>query len=75
MAVHFTSIASGKCFTILGQDSGVRRVVRLENGQVTYQERSRQTAAARWGANVVAPVADFAGEVDREVHCDIDRSG
>jgi len=74
MTVHSTSIASGKCFVITGQAAGVRRVVRLENGQVTYQERSKQAVPARWGTNVVASVADFAGEVDREVHCDFDRS-
>ena len=62
MTIHSTSIASGKCFTITAEHGRVRRVVRLENGQVTYQERSRQTAPMRWGVNVVAPVADGSAE-------------
>jgi hypothetical protein len=74
MAVLAKSIASGKCYAVSGEAGGVRRVVKLEHGELTYQVRGRQAAPARWGASVTASADIFAAEVDREVPCDFDKA-
>jgi hypothetical protein len=73
MTIHTTSIAAGKCFVTSGE-AGVRRVVKLEHSEVTYQDRSRQAVPGVWGSNVTSSVGDFAAEVEREVKCDFDRA-
>ncbi len=68
MPVPPGEITVGKCFVTKFRQ--VRRVLKLEDGQVTYESRGRTDRGGSWGAWTTVGIDAFANEVDREVTCD-----
>ena len=68
VGIPVSEIAIGKCYlTALGQ---VRRVLKVGNGKVTYESRSKKIAKGSWGEHNTVVDSRFARDVEREVPCD-----
>jgi hypothetical protein len=68
VGIPVSEIVAGQCYlTALGQ---VRRVLKFDNGKVTYESRSKTTAKGSWGEQNTVSDGRFARDVEREVPCD-----
>ena len=68
LGIPVSEIAIGKCYlTALGQ---VRRVLKVGNGKVTYESRSKKITKGSWGEHNTVVDSRFARDVEREVPCD-----
>jgi hypothetical protein len=65
VGIPVSEIAIGKCYQ--GQ---VRRVLKVGNGKVTYESRSKKITKGSWGEHNTVVDSRFARDVEREVPCD-----
>ena len=68
VGIPVSEIAIGNCYlTAQGQ---VRRVLKVGNGKVTYESRSKKITKGSWGEQNAVVDSRFARDVGREVPCD-----
>jgi hypothetical protein len=67
MPISANEVAVGRCYsTALNQ---VRRVLKIENDEVTFEERSGTEFAGSSLMRTTVGIARFVHEVDRQVPC------
>jgi hypothetical protein len=67
MSISVKDITANKCYvTAMNQ---VRRVLKIENGKVTYEERSKTESGGSSLARTTIGDGKFAQEVVREIPC------
>ena len=62
-------VRPGKCFAIRG-GQGVRRVVAVKQGIVTFEARTLKLTRRDWPTRLEAPMSAFVEEAEIEVGCD-----
>ena len=69
MTIVVGDVRPGKCFTARGSGA-VRRVLGVRDGAVSFEVRRGKGIRTDWTGKSQLPIAEFLGEVDREVGSD-----